>query len=232
MQADYQFNDAPRRTSSTFDPEAQYARFKTDFGRILTYDIARVFFTKQKAAKAALRGSTKQKVDISFGGMRVTVYNNHNPQNERIDVPDTAYTLHRLSGFIAKWLMEKAADQLQLEAIMETVVVPLAELKGCKWENGAALYLSFCPGTEMFLETFQFFPLAIEIQRVLKDQTNPVFMRKALRQKYGAKTAEEWMESEIDAVKRALETVQQLPWARAGFSAAARTFLSKFNITV
>ncbi|WMC17275.1 nucleoprotein [Belmont virus] len=232
MSVDYQFDDAPQRSTSTFDPEAGYVAFTNQYRGQLTYDLARTFFVKQKEAKAALSKSTKTVVTISFSGVAFDVVNNHNPQNSKTPVPDNSYTLHRISGYLARWVMEQSLDPLNIEEIQSTIVVPLAENKGCKWTHGTALYLSFCPGTEMFLRTFQFLPLAIEMQRVLKDDNDPTYMKKALRQKYGSKDAEQWMKTEVNAVKSALATVQKLPWAKAGFSPAARTFLAKFNITV
>ncbi|QSV51824.1 N [Bobaya virus] len=232
--ADFTFTDIGQRSTSTFDPELAYANFSRNMNKYLTVDVARVFFLNHKKAKDRLRATPKPVVNLTFGTATFQVANNHYPDFQNNPVTDGALTLHRLSGYLARWLMNQInlGGAPKKQEIFEKVIIPLAEIKGCSWSDGPALYLGFAAGAEMFLETFTFFPLAIEIQRVLKDKMDVTYMRKVLRQRYGNMTAEEWMSEKLEEVTAAVNAVGTLPWARSGISAAAREFLQKFNIRI
>ncbi|AEA02984.1 nucleocapsid [Leanyer virus] len=230
---DFIYDDRPAAVSSTFNPEKGYMDFITAYGKNINADNVRIFFLNHKKAKDSLKGSPKVEVDLQFGTLRVKVVNNHNPRNRDNPVADNAITLHRLSGYLAKWCFDEIDHgQIEEAEVKSKVVIPLAEAKGCKWGDGVALYLAFAPGAEMFLKDFEFYPLAIDIQRVVKDGMDITFMRKVLKQRYGTKTADDWMISEVTAIQSAVKVVAKLPWAKAGFTAAAKNFLAKFNISV
>ncbi|AHY22348.1 nucleocapsid protein [Facey's Paddock virus] len=230
---DFVFNDVPQRATSTFDPEAAYVAFENRFRANLTVDVARIFFLNQKKAKDRLAKTARATVDITFGGVVFPVVNNHYPEYQRNPVPDDGLTLHRLSGYLARWLIDQCnASPVRMTEIRTKVIIPLAEVKGCTWNDGASMYLGFAAGAEMFLQSFTFYPLVIEMQRVLKDGMDVNFMRKVLRQRYGTKTAEQWMRDDIVAVKTAFEAINTISWARSGFSPAAREFLRQFGINI
>ncbi|AHY22354.1 nucleocapsid protein [Utive virus] len=231
--AEFVFNDVPQRSTSTFDPEVAYATFEAAFRQTLNVNVVRVFFLNQKNAKNVLRKTSRPNVDLTFGGATFPIVNNHFPQFQSNPVPDNGLTLHRLSGYLARWSMDQMrTNPIRQAEFRAAVVVPLAEIKGCTWNDGDAMYLAFAAGAEMFLNTFTFFPLVIEMHRVLKDGMDVNFMRKVLRQRYGTKTAEQWMKDEIIPIKAAFEAVGMLSWARTGFSPAARDFLRQFGINV
>nr|WIM48928.1 nucleocapsid protein [Inini virus] len=233
MSDTFVFNDVPQRAQSTFDPEAQYVAFEATYGSRLNTNVARIFFLNQKKAKDMLRQTARPNVNLTFGQCVFPVVNNHYPQFQSNPVADNALTLHRLSGYIARWLMTLyTSSPVRQAEIRENVVIPLAEVKGCSWNDGPAMYLGFAAGTEMFLQTFTFYPLVIEMHRVLKDGMDVNFMRKVIRQRYGQLTAEQWMKQELNAVKAAFESVATLPWARSGFSPLAREFLKNFGINI
>nr|AWL83660.1 nucleocapsid protein [Orthobunyavirus shuniense] len=227
------FQDVPQRNLATFNPEVGYVAFIAKHGAQLNFDTVRVFFLNQKKAKMVLSKTAQPSVDLTFGGIKFTLVNNHFPQYTANPVPDTALTLHRLSGYLAKWVADQCkTNQIKLAEAMEKIVMPLAEVKGCTWTEGLTMYLGFAPGAEMFLETFEFYPLVIDMHRVLKDGMDVNFMRKVLRQRYGTLTAEQWMTQKIDAVRAAFNAVGQLSWAKSGFSPAARIFLAQFGINI
>nr|ALB07179.1 structural nucleocapsid protein [Oropouche virus]ALB07193.1 structural nucleocapsid protein [Oropouche virus] len=230
--SEFIFNDVPQRTTSTFDPEAAYVAFEARYGQVLSAGVVRVFFLNQKKAKDVLRKTSRPMVDLTFGGVQFAMVNNHFPQFQSNPVPDNGLTLHRLSGYLARWAFTQMRSPIKQAEFRATVVVPLAEVKGCTWNDGDAMYLGFAAGAEMFLQTFTFFPLVIEMHRVLKDGMDVNFMKKVLRQRYGQKTAEQWMREEIVAVRAAFEAVGTLAWARTGFSPAARDFLRQFGIDI
>ncbi|AHY22356.1 nucleocapsid protein [Buttonwillow virus] len=232
--SEFIFNDVPQRSTSTFDPEAAYVAFEAQYRASLSVSVARIFFLNQKKAKDRLRQTSQPNVNLTFGQSVFPVVNNHFPQFQSNPVPDNGLTLHRLSGYLARWLMDqiRVGGSVREAEIRGAIVIPLAEIKGCTWNDGNAMYLAFAAGTEMFLQTFTFFPLAIEMQRVLKDGMDVNFMKKVIRQRYGTLTAEQWMRQEVTAVTAAFNAVGLLPWARSGFSPVAREFLRNFGINI
>ncbi|AXP32060.1 nucleocapsid protein [Sedlec virus] len=229
----FEFTDVARANQNTFVPTDGYNNFIAIHGQHLNPAVVRIFFVNQKKAKAALAKTTAKKVSLKFGDLRVDVVNNHYAGDTVTSVGDNDLTLHRLSGYLALWTLKsvQTSPAFKLDA-EQNIVLPLAEVKGCTWNNGASMYLAFAPGAEMFLKEFEFFPLAIDIQRVLIDKMEVQYMRKTLRQRYGEMTAEQWMKEKLSNVKLALAAVQKLPWAASGFSAAARAFLKEFGIEI
>nr|AAL78239.1 nucleocapsid protein [Sabo virus] len=233
MASQFIFDDVPQRNAATFNPDTGYVAFISKYGQHLNFTVARVFFLNQKKAKMVLHKTAQPSVDLTFGGVKFTVVNNHFPQYIANPVPDTALTLHRMSGYLARWVAELCrGNQIKLAEAATLIVMPLAEVKGCTWNDGYTMYLGFAPGAEMFLETFEFYPLVIDMHRVLKDGMDVNFMRKVLRQRYGTLTAEEWMTTKIEAVRAAFNSVAQISWAKTGFSPAARAFFANFGIQI
>nr|ANJ16577.1 nucleocapsid protein [Schmallenberg virus] len=233
MSSQFIFEDVPQRNAATFNPEVGYVAFIGKYGQQLNFGVARVFFLNQKKAKMVLHKTAQPSVDLTFGGVKFTVVNNHFPQYVSNPVPDNAITLHRMSGYLARWIADTCkANVLKLAEASAQIVMPLAEVKGCAWADGYTMYLGFAPGAEMFLDAFDFYPLVIEMHRVLKDNMDVNFMKKVLRQRYGTMTAEEWMTQKITEIKAAFNSVGQLAWAKSGFSPAARTFLQQFGINI
>nr|QYW05746.1 MAG: nucleoprotein [Peribunyaviridae sp.] len=84
----------------------------------------------------------------------------------------------------------------------------------------------------MFLDKFNFYPLAIGIYRVKKGMMDAQFLKKTLRQRYDGQTADQWMQSKTEDVMRAVRVLESLPWGKSGLGEAARQFLNKFGINI
>ncbi|AKO90189.1 nucleocapsid protein [Orthobunyavirus guajaraense] len=215
-----------------FVPDLAYAKFVRDHGAVLTPDNVRIFFLRAYDAKQKLKTTTARTANLKFGTATFTVKNNHNERNANIEVEAEDLTLHRISGFLAKYTKESMVDENAADMIREKIVNPIAESLGISWDNGDDVYLSFFPGTEMFLDTFKMLPLAIGIYRVQQKQMKAEFLKKHLRQQYGGLPASQWMSIRKADVKNAVTLISSLPWGKAGLSAAARSFLADFGITL
>nr|AMR98958.1 structural nucleocapsid protein N [Capim virus] len=214
-----------------FVPDVAYARFIREHAPMLTPGNIRIFFLRAYDAKQKLKTTTARTANLKFGTATFTVKNNHNERNANIEVEAEDLTLHRISGFLAKFVRESIVDETASKMIRDTIVNPIAESLGITWENGDDVYLSFFPGAEMFLDTFHMLPLAIGIYRVQQKQMKAEFLKKHLRQQYGGLAASQWMSERKEDVKLALTLISRLPWGKAGLSAAARNFLADFGIT-
>ncbi|AIN37052.1 nucleoprotein [Mojui dos Campos virus] len=232
--AELVFYDTASTGQSGYDPDRHYLAFKAGIGAGVGVMQARIFFLNAKKAKDQLSRKFDQKVNIKFGTWAVEVVNNHFPGNRDSTVGDMDLTLHRISGFLARHILETflSADPAQQGVIKTQIINPIAESNGITWAAGAEVYLSFFPGTEMFLSTFSFYPLAIGIYRVKKGLMDAQFLKKALRQRYGGMTADQWMQSKTVEVMAAVNVLEKLKWGKSGLGEAARTFLSKFGIVM
>ncbi|AEZ35257.1 nucleocapsid protein [Anhembi virus] len=226
------FEDAGQITSSTFNPDVQYIAFKRNHTNGLTYDQIRIFFLNGKKAKETLAKRSEESVQLNFGGWRVLVMNTHFPGNRNMLIPDEAMTLHRLSGYLARYLLEKmlAVQEQERLVITNKIVNPIAASNGITWLDGPEVYLSFFPGSEMFLEAFKFYPLAIGIYKVQKKMMESKYLEKAMRQKFAGMDAALWTQQKYSEVTNALAVVSNLGWKKSNVSAAARDFLAKFGI--
>nr|ACE07176.1 N protein [Orthobunyavirus bwambaense] len=232
--SDLIFYDVDSVNANEFDPDTGYLDFKNNYPGALNTNTARTFFLNAAKAKNVLRNKPDKKVNPKFGNWEVEVVNNHFPGNRNNPIGKDDLTLHRISGYLARWILEeyKRDDESEKEIIESTVINPIAESNGIRWSDGAEIYLSFFPGTEMFLEPFKFYPLAIGIYRVKHKMMDAQFLKKALRQRYGKMTAEKWMSTKVKAIGEAVRNVEKLKWGKGGLSDAARNFLKKFDIAM
>ncbi|QLA47065.1 N [Itimirim virus] len=216
---------------NAFVPEEAYAIFLNENAAQINVDNIRIFFLRAYDAKQKLKRTEARAAALKFGTMKLLIMNNHNPAYTNARLQPTDLTLHRVSGYLARYLKDVMSGNVagRIE-IHKKIINPIAESVGISWENGDDIYLSFFPGTEMFLEKFKLLPLAIGIYRVQQKDMDAEFLKKHLRQQYGDIPASQWMLSMKDDVKNALAIVSKLPWGRAGMSAAARNFLADFGI--
>ncbi|AEZ35263.1 nucleocapsid protein [Macaua virus] len=226
------FDDPGQLVTSSFNPEVQYQNFKKEYISGMTYEHARVFFLSGKKAKEALTKRSEETVLSNFSGWRIPIANTHYPGNRNMALPDDALTLHRVSGFLARYLLEKvlSAPEAEKLIIKTKIINPIAASNGITWEDGPEIYLSFFPGAEMFLESFKFYPLAIGIYKVQKKMMDPKFLEKTMRQKYAGMDATTWTQTKTNEVINAVVVVSNLGWKKTNVSTAAREFLLKFGI--
>ncbi|AQM74141.1 nucleoprotein [Wolkberg virus] len=232
--SDLVFYDEPSRVSNGFNPEEQYNRFFTSGNAVQSMATIRTFFLNAKKAKDRMASKPDKKLTLKFGSWAVEVINNHFPGNRDTQIMDTDLTLHRISGYLARYVLETylGSNTIGKSEITATIVNPIAESHGIRWTAGAEVYLAFFPGTEMFLDRFNFYPLAIGIYRVKKGMMDAQFLKKSLRQRYDGMTADQWMQSKTGEVMQAIRVLETLPWGRSGLGDAARQFLTKFGITI
>ncbi|QLA47012.1 N [Timboteua virus] len=218
---------------NNFVPNDAYAVFLNEHAPNLTLDNMRIFFLRAYEAKQKLKNTEARTATLKFGTVKFQVRNNHHERNANMEIAPTDLTLHRISGFIARFLKDLVETGVAAEAeIHRKIVNPIAESLGITWDNGNLVYLSFFPGTEMFMEEFRMFPLAIGIYRVQQKQMKAEFLKKHLRQQCGDIPASQWMVTKKVDVQHSLTLISKLPWGRAGLSAAARNFLAEFGITL
>nr|ADG01817.1 nucleocapsid protein [La Crosse virus] len=231
--SDLVFYDVASTGANGFDPDAGYMDFCVKNAESLNLAAVRIFFLNAAKAKAALSRKPERKANPKFGEWQVEVVNNHFPGNRNNPIGNNDLTIHRLSGYLARWVLDQYNendDESQRELIRTTIINPIAESNGVRWDSGPEIYLSFFPGTEMFLETFKFYPLTIGIHRVKQGMMDPQYLKKALRQRYGTLTADKWMSQKVAAIAKSLKDVEQLKWGKGGLSDTAKTFLQKFGI--
>ncbi|AEZ35285.1 nucleocapsid protein [Cachoeira Porteira virus] len=226
------FEDVGQITSSTFNPDVQYTNFKRKHTTGLTYDNIRVFYINGKLAKEKLSKRSEETITLDFAGWKVLVYNTHFSNNRGMAIPDEALTLHRLSGYLARYVLERYLSVQEAERLLITtkIINPIAASHGITWNDGPEVYLSFFPGAEMFLEAFKFYPLAIGIYKVQKKLMEAKYLEKTMRQKYAGLDAALWTQQKYAEVTNAVAVVSGLGWKKSNVSAAARDFLSKFGI--
>ncbi|AXY55024.1 nucleoprotein [Ananindeua virus] len=218
---------------NSFIPTEAYAVFLNEYAANLTMENIRIFYLRAYDAKQKLKTTDVRSATLKFGTVKFLVKNNHHDRNANMEIDPHDLTLHRISGFMARYLKHLIdTDRLASAEIQKYIINPIAEALGITWDHGELIYLSFFPGTEMFLEEFKMLPLAIGIYRVQQKQMKAEFLKKHLRQQYGDMPASQWMALKKTEVQNALATVSKLPWTRAGLSAAARTFLAEFGITL
>ncbi|AVX48948.1 N protein [Apeu virus] len=220
------------QNSSTFDPKQAYKSFVDEHREELTLENIRVFFLRANEAKQKLRKSSAKLANLKFGTWKVTVVNNHYPANTANTVADGELTLHRISGFLAKFVLDLYADTEHRPEIEEKIINPIAESKGVTWAQSAKIYLAFFPGTEMFLHEFEMLPLAIYIYRAQKGEIDVSLLKKPLRQQYKNDTPDKWMKEKKVMIQSAVSRISKLPWGTSGLSSQAKEFLKEFGITM
>nr|QCY54406.1 nucleocapsid protein [Umbre virus]QCY54409.1 nucleocapsid protein [Umbre virus] len=227
------YEDTQDVNRSTYNPADEYDTFVGVYREFLTIDNIRIFFINAAKAKAAMAKLKAETVEVSFGTLVVKLVNNHRIGQAQREVADDELTLHRLSGYIAKYtlhLYKNAKKAGEREAITTKIVNPISAKMGFQWSVGPEIYLSTLPGTEMFLDTFKMFPLAFILVRVKRGEIKVEMAKKAMRQKYGDKDASEWLQEDIETVKGAIKTVEKLKPTLTGLAASMTVFLQQLGI--
>ncbi|QLA47015.1 N [Termeil virus] len=232
MEDEFVYTNDARQSTSGFDPVKGYAEFINNHGAEITFVTARVFFLNAARCKAGLKNRPERQMPITFDKWVVVVFNNHFPANRNNVIGDNDLTLHRISGYLARFIHNQYRDARadDRELIQSLIINPIAEANGVTWREGYKIYLSFFPGTEMFLDTFDFYPLTISLYKVKNDMMPIQFLKKALRQRYGDKTADIWMTTHKREIQASLKEISALPWGKAGLSQMAKNFLAEFGI--
>ncbi|QLA46925.1 N [Minatitlan virus] len=224
--------DSAAAGSNPFVPEEAYMVFVNENQAQLTIPNIRIFYLRAYEAKQKLKRTEARMANLTFGTMKLQIMNNHNNRFSNAELEPHDLTLHRVSGFLARYLKDTMVNVATRMDVHKNIINPIAAALKLEWTIGDDIYLSFFPGAEMFMETFKMFPLAIAIFRVQQKQMEPEFLKKHLRQYCGNMTSTQWMISKKEDIRVAVGTVSALPWGRGGLSAAARSFLSEFGIRV
>nr|ATB56197.1 nucleocapsid [Mburo virus] len=219
------------RADGSFDPRAGYINFMRDHGNEIA-DLSNInaFLLNAKAAKERLATRQRKQVALKFGNWTVTVVNNHHKANTTNPVGPDDLTIGRISGYIAYYLLKTHSEKKHKELIETTIINPIAESKGVTWDT-PLIYLSMIPGSEMFMDEFEFYPLAIGIVRCQRKEMDVEYLKKPMRQMLSDGLASSsWLVSSKDAIKGAVNEVAKLSMTRPGFSQIATKFLQEFNI--
>ncbi|AJD77605.1 nucleocapsid [Maprik virus] len=232
---DFVFDD-DSTTVSDYDPNAGYKYFMSG-----SYDInlpsVNAFYKNAAKVKQQMRLKAKKKITMQFKDLVVEIVNNNYPGYQNNQLSNTDLTIHRLSGYLSRYVIEEYSEAQQAgnrkqADIWKGVINPIALSHGVTWEHGHLIYMSFAPGAEMFMDTFSFYPLAIGIFRAKQDPEQAQYLKKALRQRYNGQKAEVWMQKNQKDVQQAVDEISKLPWTKSSMSEAARQFLSKFGIRI
>nr|ASY08205.1 nucleocapsid protein [Orthobunyavirus tacaiumaense] len=232
---DFIYDDPGRVQQSDFVPREEYAVFCSKFALFLILQNIRIFFLNAGKLKSALKLSPKRKIKAKFGTLEVEIVNTHNRSFADSKLEKGDITLHRLSGFLAKKVLDLYnAGTFDLQTQIKTeIIIPLAEVAGVNWSNSTPeIYLSFCPGSEFFLADFKFYPLAIGIARVKKDLMKPEFLAKLLRQRYGNMTPGEWMKTHSVSVQSAIAEIEKYPLMKVSSRPHVEEFLKALGLPV
>ncbi|AKO90191.1 nucleocapsid protein [Koongol virus] len=229
--ADLVYDGGEIVTSSTYDPRIQYEKFVAKYKEHLTINNAKIFFIKAAKAKSEMAKKKKSRMRIVFGTLDVELVNNHNPSEVQVRVEDEDLTLHRLSGYLALWILNQYKQTAAIrEAIITIIINPISAKMGITWAQGAELYLSTLPGTEMFLSDFKLYPLAFTLVRIKRGEIPEVMAKKALRQQYEGKPSSRWMVEDAPMIKAVIEKVEAIKPAYSGLAATMAKFLQEMGI--
>lgn len=225
------FEDSETVSSSTYNPIREYDTFVAGHREHLTINNCKIFFIRAAKAKAELKKKNQEKVKIAFGTLVVEVVNNHRPGGAQSVVQDSDLTLHRLSGYLARYMLLAAkTNAAAREAAVMTLINPISAKMGISWSAGLEIYLSTLPGTEMFLDDFKLFPLAFILIRIKRGEIPEALAKKALRQRYDGKEASTWMVEDIESVKLAMKKVESIKPTFTGLTATIAKFLEEIGI--
>ncbi|ACN43217.1 N [Batama virus] len=227
---DYHFS-AGDDGGAPFNPMAAYKEFMETHGKDLTVTNIRVFFLKARQAKEIMRSKAKSEMTFTFGSLTLTFKNTHHPSNRHLTVDQDDLTINRATGFMAYAILLTHREPKSKDAVEKTIINPIAESKGVTWKEGANIYLSFFPGTEMFMLEFRFFPLAVGLARCHKEKMDTEYLKKPMRQMLTDGTkAQVWLGAKIEEIRKAYKVCMNLKFVKAGFSEAAREFLKEFGL--
>ncbi|AKO90195.1 nucleocapsid protein [Orthobunyavirus teteense] len=227
---DYHFT-AGDDGGAPFNPMTAYKRFMEVHGKELNLPNIKVFFLKARQAKEIMRSKAKSEMTFTFGSLTLTFKNTHHPSNRHLAVEQDDLTINRVTGFMAHAILLTHRDPKHKDAVEKTIINPIAESKGVTWKEGANVYLSFFPGTEMFMLEFKFFPLAVGLARCHKEKMDTEYLKKPMRQMLTDGTkAQVWLGAKIEEIRKAYKVCMNLKFVKAGFSEAAREFLKEFGL--
>ncbi|QBH98894.1 N protein [Ness Ziona virus] len=214
-----------------FNPAQAYNKFMSDHSQSMTIQNMNTFLVKAKQAKEMMRGRNKSEMTFTFGTWTLTLKNNHHPAHRNDRVTQDDLTINRVSGFIAYTVYRMYQDPKNKDMLHAGIVNPIAESKGVTWSDGPRVYLSFLPGSEMFMLEFGFFPLAVGLARCHKENMDIEYLRKPMRQVLsdGTKPAS-WLGEKIADIKKAHKVCMSLKFAKTGFNEAMQKFLSEFEL--
>ncbi|QLA46876.1 N [Weldona virus] len=219
------------RDGSVFDPRAGYENFIHHHGEsVALLDNINAFLLNAKRAKDKLSSKSRKEATLKFGSWEVTVVNNHHKANAQNPVEPDDLTIGRISGYIARFLLSAHKNPKHKEEIERTIINPLAESKGITWKT-PLLYMAMIPGSEMFMDEFKFYPLAIAMARYHKENMSVEYLKKPMRQMLSDGTkSTQWLVSAKDNIKKAFDNIMAQNWTKSGFSQVATQFLKEFNI--
>ncbi|AEE01389.1 nucleocapsid [Oyo virus] len=214
-----------------FNPKEAYNKFMQENADSMTIQNMDIFLTKAKQAKDMMKVKNKSHMTFTFGTWTITFKNNHYPGRRNDTVNQDDLTINRVSGFVGYTILRMYDEPKNKELINANIVNPIAESKGVTWANGPRIYLSFLPGTEMFMLEFKFFPLAVGLARCAKEGMDVEYLKKPMRQILtdGSKPAD-WLFGKIDEIKRAHKVCMSLKFARSGINEAMAKFLAEFEL--
>ncbi|WHS68134.1 nucleoprotein [Tai orthobunyavirus] len=227
---DLSFGYGDDRTTSSFNPTTQYLAFKDRYRTDLQPNNIRSFFLHARDTKRKMANINKEKVRVSFGSLTVELVNNHRPGNQNRVVLDHELTLYRLTGFLARFVLDSIAADASWAEGARVIVNPISAKLGLNWGHGGDIYLSTLPGTEMFLDVFHYYPLAFMILRIRRGEIPATMAKKALRQRVGGKLAAQWMAEDVDKVKAAVQKIEELKPLFSGLTQTMAAFLQNFGI--
>ncbi|QLA46943.1 N [Lednice virus] len=228
------FSDSDDVSRSSYNPAEEYDSFVDTYKEHLTVDNIRIFFLKAAEAKAQMAKVNNEVVEVHFGTLVLPLVNNHRVGRAQREVADSDLTLHRVSGYLARFVLDmykRLRKSSEREAITSRIINPISAKMGFQWNVGPEIYLSTLPGTEMFLDAFKMHPLAFILLRVKKGEIKIEMAKKAMRQRYGDKEASVWLEEDIDTVRAAIKTVEKLKPSMTGLAASMTKFLQELGIT-
>ncbi|AKO90201.1 nucleocapsid protein [Matruh virus] len=228
---DYQFTTGDDG-GAPFNPTEAYKKFINDHQGQLTLENINVFFLKAKEAKEMMKAKAKSTMTFSFGKLTITFKNTLHPANRHsVKAEQDDLTINRVSGFLALVILLTHRDEKQKAKVEAIIKNPIAESKGVGWKDGPNVYLSFFPGTEMFMLEFKFYPLAVGLVRCHKEKMDTEYLKKPMRQMLTDGTrAQDWLANRIGEIRSAYKVCSSLKFSKSGFSEAAREFLKEFEL--
>ncbi|QLA47020.1 N [Telok Forest virus] len=229
---DFAYGIGDDRPASTFNPNDRYVDFTTRYADQLNADNIRSFFLHARDAKSKMANINKDTVRFTFGTLNVELVNNYRPRVAKRVVFDHELTLYRVTGYLARFLLESIRADARWSEAAVRIINPISAKLGLTWEAGADVYLSTLPGTEMFLGEFHYFPLAFLILRIKRGEIPAQMAAKALRQRVDGRLSAVWMADDVGQVEEAVKKVEQLRPVFSGISATMTAFLRHFGIRV
>ncbi|QLA47046.1 N [Pacora virus] len=209
----FEFSYESTRGANVFDPRQAYEGFVSAYGDQLTLQNIRTFFLRAKACKLKMRVSNLPVITAGFGTLQLPLVNCYNNSGNEAGLLQTALTLRRVSGYLALFLLTHyGGSEPKRQALAESIINPIAAKKGIDWRIGVIPYLAIFPGTEMFMEEFEFYPLATAMYRIQKNELTSKFLDRLFKQKIGGVPASTWTQTRRDEINAAMAYLQKQKW--------------------